>query len=72
MACAFCNDVENLTISMFFQLKTNPWSNTITTPNGEKKIYQYDAEHERKRKDQLQRLFERTQEQVKILISLVE
>ncbi|KAG7306422.1 hypothetical protein JYU34_009055 [Plutella xylostella] len=46
------------------KLKTNPWSNTITTPGGEKRIYQYDAEHERKRKEQLQRLFERTQEQI--------
>lgn len=32
--------------------------------NGEKRIYHYDAEHERKRKEQLRRLFDRTQEQV--------
>lgn len=32
--------------------------------NGEKKIYAYDAEHERKRKEQLKKLYERTPEQV--------
>lgn len=50
--------------SLICQVKTNPWSNTVTMVNGEKRIYQYDAEHERKRKDQLKRLFDRTQEQV--------
>lgn len=47
-----------------FQVKTNPWSNTVTMVNGEKRVYHYDAEHERKRKEQLRRLFDRTQEQV--------
>lgn len=51
-------------ISLHIQVKTNPWSNTVTTVNGEKRIYHYDAEHERKRKEQLRRLFDRTQEQV--------
>ncbi|XP_063395424.1 DNA methyltransferase 1-associated protein 1 [Cydia fagiglandana] len=46
------------------KLKTNPWSNAITTVNGEKRTYHYDAEHERKRKEQLRRLFDRTQEQI--------
>lgn len=46
------------------QVKTNPWSNTVTMVNGEKRIYHYDAEHERKRKEQLRRLFDRTQDQV--------
>ncbi|XP_049867847.1 DNA methyltransferase 1-associated protein 1 [Pectinophora gossypiella] len=46
------------------KVKTNPWSNTVTMVNGEKRIYQYDAEHERKRKEQLKRLFDRTQEQI--------
>ncbi|KAJ2942670.1 hypothetical protein O0L34_g11213 [Tuta absoluta] len=46
------------------KVKTNPWSNTVTVVNGEKRIYQYDAEHERKRKEQLKRLFDRTQEQI--------
>lgn len=45
-------------------MKTNPWSNTVTMVNGEKRIYHYDAEHERKRKEQLRRLFDRTQDQV--------
>lgn len=53
------------------QVKTNPWSNTITTVNGEKRIYHYDAEHERKRKEQLRRLFDRTQEQVQITLNLI-
>lgn len=46
------------------QVKTNPWSNSVTMVNGEKRVYHYDAEHERKRKEQLKRLFDRTQEQV--------
>ncbi|XP_060803885.1 DNA methyltransferase 1-associated protein 1 [Amyelois transitella] len=46
------------------KVKTNPWSNTSTMVNGEKRVYHYDAEHERKRKEQLRRLFERTQEQI--------
>lgn len=46
------------------KVKTNPWSNLTTTVNGEKRIYHYDAEHERKRKEQLRRLFDRTQEQI--------
>ncbi|KAL4715342.1 hypothetical protein ACJJTC_015113 [Scirpophaga incertulas] len=46
------------------KVKTNPWSNIVTTVNGEKRSYQYDAEHERKRKEQLRRLFDRTQEQI--------
>ncbi|KOB74181.1 DNA methyltransferase 1-associated protein 1 [Operophtera brumata] len=46
------------------KVKTNPWSNTVTVVNGEKRIYHYDAEHERKRKEQLRRLFDRTQEQI--------
>lgn len=36
--------------------------------NGEKRIYHYDAEHEKKRKEQLRRLFDRTQEQVKTFL----
>jgi DNA methyltransferase 1-associated protein 1 len=32
--------------------------------SGDKKIYVYDAEHERKRKEQLKKLFERTQTQI--------
>ena len=32
--------------------------------NGEKKIFVFDAEHERKRKEQLKKLFERTQTQI--------
>ncbi|KAF5275371.1 hypothetical protein FQA39_LY06828 [Lamprigera yunnana] len=32
--------------------------------NGEKKIYHYDADHERRRKEQLKRLYERTPEQI--------
>ncbi|CRL08733.1 CLUMA_CG021224, isoform A [Clunio marinus] len=32
--------------------------------NGDKKIYVFDGEHERKRKEQLKKLFERTQEQI--------
>lgn len=32
--------------------------------NGEKKIYTYDADHERRRKDQLKKLYERTPEQI--------
>ncbi|XP_066155036.1 DNA methyltransferase 1-associated protein 1 isoform X2 [Euwallacea fornicatus] len=32
--------------------------------NGEKKIYTYDAEHEKKRKEQLNKLYERTSEQI--------
>ncbi|GBP20445.1 DNA methyltransferase 1-associated protein 1 [Eumeta japonica] len=46
------------------KVKTNPWSNTVTMVNGEKRVYHYDAEHERKRKEQLKRLFDRTQEQI--------
>lgn len=46
------------------KVKTNAWSNTVTIVNGEKRTYHYDAEHERKRKEQLKRLFERTQEQI--------
>ncbi|CAH2991315.1 unnamed protein product [Chilo suppressalis] len=46
------------------KVKTNPWSNTVTTVNGEKRIYHYDAEHEKKRKEQLKRLFDRTQDQI--------
>ncbi|XP_072938527.1 DNA methyltransferase 1-associated protein 1 [Epargyreus clarus] len=46
------------------KVKTNPWSNTVTLVNGEKRTYHYDAEHERKRKEQLRRLFDRTQEQI--------
>ncbi|CAF4848880.1 unnamed protein product [Pieris macdunnoughi] len=46
------------------KVKTNPWSNTVTMVNGEKRVYHYDADHERKRKEQLKRLFERTQEQI--------
>ncbi|KAG6456647.1 DNA methyltransferase 1-associated protein 1 [Manduca sexta] len=46
------------------KVKTNPWSNTVTSVNGEKRVYHYDAEHERKRKEQLRRLFDRTQEQI--------
>lgn len=33
---------------------------------GEKKVYVYDADHERKRKEQLRRLFDRTEEQVNL------
>ncbi|XP_050346825.1 DNA methyltransferase 1-associated protein 1 [Nymphalis io] len=50
--------------SILSKVKTNPWSNTVTMVNGEKRIYHYDAEHERKRKEQLKRLFDRTQEQI--------
>lgn len=32
--------------------------------NGEKKIYTYDADHERRRKEQLKKLYERTPEQI--------
>ncbi|XP_050674156.1 DNA methyltransferase 1-associated protein 1 [Leptidea sinapis] len=46
------------------KVKTNPWSNSVTMVNGEKRVYHYDAEHEKKRKEQLKRLFERTQEQI--------
>nr|XP_021201341.2 DNA methyltransferase 1-associated protein 1 [Helicoverpa armigera] len=46
------------------KVKTNLWSNTVTMVNGEKRIYHYDAEHERKRKEQLRRLFDRTQDQI--------
>ncbi|KAJ0175698.1 hypothetical protein K1T71_008857 [Dendrolimus kikuchii] len=46
------------------KVKTNPWSNSVTMVNGEKRTYHYDAEHERKRKEQLRRLFDRTQEQI--------
>lgn len=59
MNVGFCN-----TSNSNSQVKTNPWSNTVTVVNGEKRIYHYDAEHERKRKEQLRRLFDRTQEQV--------
>lgn len=52
-------------------MKTNPWSNAVTMVNGEKRVYHYDAEHERKRKEQLRRLFDRTQEQVNA-ISLLD
>ena len=38
----------------------------MTMVNGEKRVYHYDAEHERKRKEQLKRLFDRTQEQVDV------
>lgn len=31
---------------------------------GEKKVYTYDGDHERRRKEQLKRLYERTPEQV--------
>ncbi|XP_004926554.1 DNA methyltransferase 1-associated protein 1 [Bombyx mandarina] len=50
--------------SILSKVKTNPWSNTVTMVNGEKRVYHYDAEHERKRKEQLRRLFDRTQEQI--------
>lgn len=36
----------------------------VTTAGNDKKIYTFDAEHERKRKDQLNKLFDRTPEQV--------
>lgn len=36
----------------------------VTTAGTDKKIYTFDAEHERKRKDQLNKLFDRTPEQV--------
>ncbi|XP_018328681.1 DNA methyltransferase 1-associated protein 1 isoform X2 [Agrilus planipennis] len=36
----------------------------IAKLNGEKKIYHYDADHERRRKEQLKRLYERTAEQM--------
>ncbi|XP_041985178.1 DNA methyltransferase 1-associated protein 1 [Aricia agestis] len=50
--------------SILSKVKTNPWSNSVTLVNGEKRVYHYDAEHERKRKEQLKRLFDRTQEQI--------
>lgn len=37
---------------------------TLGKLNGDKKIYTYDAEHERKRKEQLNKLYERTPEQI--------
>ncbi|XP_026461639.1 DNA methyltransferase 1-associated protein 1-like [Ctenocephalides felis] len=37
----------------------------LTKLKGEKKVYVYDADHERKRKEQLRRLFDRTEEQIK-------
>lgn len=65
MSHLWSNFSETCFNRFFFQLKTNPWSNAVTTVNGEKKTYHYDAEHERKRKEQLRRLFDRTQEQVR-------
>lgn len=38
--------------------------NKARNPSGDKKIYIFDAEHERKRKDQLKKLFDRKAEQV--------
>lgn len=40
---------------LFSQLKGN---------NGEKKVFNFDAEHERKRKDQMRKLFDRTQKDI--------
>jgi len=37
---------------------------TLAKLNGEKKIYTYDADHERRRKEQLKKLYERTPEQI--------
>ncbi|KAK9880530.1 hypothetical protein WA026_011768 [Henosepilachna vigintioctopunctata] len=37
---------------------------TLAKLNGEKKIYTYDADHERRRKEQLKRLHERTSQQI--------
>lgn len=37
---------------------------TLAKLNGEKKIYSYDADHERRRKEQLKKLYDRTPEQI--------
>lgn len=50
---------------IYVQVKNNGWyGHGLGGYSGERRPFIFDAEHERKRKEQLRRLFDRTQEQV--------
>lgn len=44
--------------------QTNEFSLQVKGNNVEKKVFNFDAEHERKRKDQMKKLFDRTQKDI--------
>lgn len=62
--CAILGKVKRILFS-FSKLHLNAY---MFQQRGEKKVYIYDADHEKRRKEQLKRLHDRTTEQVSLLI----